>query len=96
MMIAVPVSWHIGSNTASRDVGVLEEIIGDELVVVGGLRIVEDRAQLLEMRGPQQVVDVGERGLGERAQRLAGHHDDLLAHDFLHAHPIGGNLAVGR
>ncbi len=86
-MMAVPVSW---------DVGVLQEIIGDELVVVGSLRIVEDRAQLPEMSRPQQVVDVGEGGLGERTQCLAGNHDDLLPHDLLHPHAVERNLAVGR
>ena len=42
------------------------------------------------------MVDVGKRGLRERAQRLAGDDDDLLAHDRLHAHAVGGELAVGR
>ena len=55
-----------GQHAAGGDVGVLEEIEGDELVVVGGLGVVEDGAELLEMARPQQVVDVDERGFRKR------------------------------
>ncbi len=96
MMIAVPVSWHIGKHAAGRDIGVLEEIVGDELVVVGRLRVLDDRFERREMRGAQQMIDVGERRLRERPQRLARHHQDLLAHDALDPHAVGGDFAVGR
>ena len=51
------------------------------------------------MRGPQQMIDVDERRLGERAQRLALDHQHVAAHDLLDPHaalaaPI--DLAVGR
>ncbi len=58
-------------HAAGGDVGVLQEVEGDELVVVGGFLVVEDVAQLLQMPRPQVVVDVDERGLGERAQGVA-------------------------
>jgi hypothetical protein len=48
MMIAVPVSWHIGSTPPAANVGVLQEVEGDELVVVAGFLVVQDRAQLLQ------------------------------------------------
>ncbi len=48
------------------------------------------------MRGPQQMIDVDEGGLGERAQRLARHDQHVVAHDFFDAHAVGGELAVGR
>ena len=47
-------------HAAGGDIGVLEKVVGDELVVVGRLRVVEDRAQLLQVPGPQQMIDVGE------------------------------------
>ena len=53
---------------------VQEEIVGDELVVRARLRVVENAAQLLEVRRAQQVIDVREGGLGERAQRLVRDH----------------------
>ena len=55
------------------------------------------------MRGSQQMIDVGEGGLRQRAQRLARHHQHLLAHRALDAdaqgaagRTINGELAVGR
>ncbi len=50
-------------HAAGGDIGVLEEIEGDELVVVAGFLVVEDAAQLLQMPRPQIMVDVAERGL---------------------------------
>src|SRR5262249_58794944 len=74
----------------------VEEIVGGELVVVAGLRVVEDRAQLLEVARPQQVVDIGERRFRERAQRLAFDHDELVFARAFQPYAIGGELAVGR
>ncbi len=83
-------------HAAGGDVGVLEEIIGDELVVGASFRVVEDFAQLLEVRRPQQMIDVGEGGLGQRAQRLGRDHQHVAAHDFFHAHAGGAELSVRR
>ena len=47
-----------GQHAAGRDVGVLQQVVGDEAVVRRRLRIVEDRRELREMARPQQVVDV--------------------------------------
>ena len=48
------------------------------------------------MRGAQQMRDIGKRRLGQRAQRLARHHQHVLAHDVLDAQAVGGDFAVGR
>ena len=48
------------------------------------------------MRGPQEVIDVGERRFGERAQRLARHDQHLFAQRTFDAQPVGGELAIGR
>ena len=65
MMIAVPGPGH-RQYAAGSDVGVLQEVEGDELVVVAGLLVVEDRVELLQMPGPQVVIDVAEGGLRQR------------------------------
>ena len=52
------------------DVGVLQEIEGDELVVFRRLRIVEDLAQLGKVTGAQIVVDIGEGLLRQQAHAL--------------------------
>ena len=85
-----------GQHAAGRDIGVLEKIVGHELVVVARLGIVEDRAQLLEMPGPQQMINVAEGGFGERAQRLAFDHHELSAAHALEPHALARELAIGR
>ena len=79
-------------HAAGGDVGVLEEIKGDEAVIIGGLGVVEDGAQLLEMPWPQQMIDVAKRRLRKRAQRLARDHDDILAHDLSTRTPSAESL----
>ena len=54
-------------HPARGDVGVLEQVIGDELVVRRRLGVVEDFLELGEMAGPEQVVDVDERLFGDEA-----------------------------
>ena len=83
-------------HAAGGDVGVFQEVEGDELVVVAGLLVVEDRAQLLQMPRPQIMIDVAERGLAERPQRLARHHQHLLAEHLFDPHALGRDLLVGR
>jgi hypothetical protein len=83
-----------GQHAARRDIGVLEKIVGHELVVVARLRVVEDRAQLLEVPRPQQVIDVAECRFRQRPQRLALDHDEIAAPHALDPHPVGAELAV--
>src|SRR5882762_6057910 len=48
------------------------------------------------MPRPQIVIDVAERGLAERPQRLARHHQHVLAEHLFHPHALGRDLLVGR
>ena len=57
-------------HAARGDVGVLQKVVGDELVVRRRLRIVQDRGELLQVARPQQMVDVDEGLLGEAPQGL--------------------------
>ena len=54
-------------HATGGDIGVLEEVVGDEFVVIGGLGVFDDVLEAGEVSWAQQVIDVGERGLGERA-----------------------------
>ena len=83
-------------HAAGGDVGVLQEVEGDELVVVAGLLVIEDIAQLLQMPRPQIMIDVAERRLRQRPQRLARHHQHVLAQHLLDPHALGGDLLVRR
>ena len=84
-------------HAARRDVGVLEKFIGDEPVVIARLRVVEDGAQLLEMTRAQKMIDVDERGLRERAQRLRRNHEHVLAENLLDLHGLcARDLAIRR
>ena len=53
-------------------------------------------AQLLQMPRPQIVVDVAERGLGQGPQRLARHHQHVLAQHLLDPHTLAADLLVRR
>ena len=57
-------------DAAGRDAGVLQQVAGDELVVRAGLRVVQDRPQLPQVRGPQQVRDVVHCRGGELREHL--------------------------
>ena len=57
-------------HAARRDGGVLQQVEGDEAVVVARLRVVEDLAQLGQVIGPEEVGDVAHRRRGERGDRL--------------------------
>ena len=83
-------------HAAGGDVGVLQKIVGDELVVVACFLVVEDVAQLLQMPRPQVVVDVDERGLASARSASRDDHHHLLAHHRLDPHAVGRNLLVGR
>ena len=61
LTIAVPVSWHDRQHAAGGDARVLQQLERDEAVVGRRLGVVEDRAQLREVAGPQEVRDVAHR-----------------------------------
>ena len=82
-------------DAAGRDIGVLEKIVGDELVVIRRFRVLDDGLERAEMRGAQKMIDVGEGGFRQRPERLARHHQYVLAHHLFDAHAVGRDLAVG-
>ena len=84
-------------HAAGGDVGVLEEVfaVGDEFVVIGSLGVFDDVLERREMRGAQQVIDVGEGGLGQRAECFARDDQHVFAHDALDLHAVS-DFAVGR
>ncbi len=83
-------------HAAGGDVGVLEEIIGDEFVVIGGFRILDDRFKALQMRRAKEMIDIGEGRFRERPHRLALHHQHLFAQDFFDAQAFGRDFSVRR
>jgi hypothetical protein len=70
------------------------QIHGDEPVVPAGLGVVDDRAQLGEVAGPQQVLDVPDRFLGQRRQRLGRDLEKRPPGAFDHADPVRGDKPV--
>ena len=84
-------------HAAGGDVGVLQQVVGDELVVRGRLGIVEDLRELGEMARAQQMVDVDEGLLARAADRLARDAQHLAVAELLAREtPSRAELAVGR
>ena len=83
-----------GQDAAGGDVGVLQEVVGDELVVRGRLRIVEDRGELPQMARAQEMVDVDEGLLGEGPDRLRRDRHELAPAEPLDPHAVAAELAV--
>ena len=83
-------------HAAGGNVGVLKEVERDELVVIAGFRVVKDVAQLLQMARTQVMIDVAEGGLRQSSQRLARHHQHVLAQHLLDPHTLGRDLLVRR
>ncbi len=83
-------------HAAGSDVGILQEVKRHELVVVAGLGVVQNLAQLRQMSRPQIMIDVAEGGFRQRAQSLARHHQHVLAHHILDAHALARDLAIRR
>ena len=59
-----------GEHAAGGDARVLQQFERDEPVVRRGLGIVEDRRELREVAGPQQVRDLVHRGTREQRERF--------------------------
>ena len=85
-----------GQHASRRDVGVLEQVEGDEAVVGARLGIVEDVAQLLEVPGSQQVLDVADRGRGEQPQRRRLDLQEGSSTCLDGGHTLGREQPVGR
>ena len=93
--IAVPVSWHMGS-TPPAAMRVLQQVERDEPVVGRRLGVVEDRPQLREVAGPQQVGDVEHRPAGQQRQRLGVDLDEPAAAGGEGRDVVGGEQLVRR
>ena len=61
MTIAVPVSWHIGSTRPAAILAFFSRSKATKRSLGGGLGIVEDVAQLLQMAGAQQMRAIDDR-----------------------------------
>ena len=83
-------------HPAGRDVGVAQQLEGDEAVVLRRLGVVDDRTQLREMGRPQQVRDVVEGGAGHPAEHVGVDRQQLAAVDGDGGHAVGAQLAVRR
>ena len=82
-------------DAAGGDVGVLQQVEGDEPVVRARLGVVEDPLELGEVAGPQQVLDVLHGGEGEGPERLGldGEERAVTERDLPDA--LGRDEAVG-
>ena len=78
------------------DARVLQQLDRDEHVVGRRFGIVEDRGELGEVAGPQQVRDVEHRGLGEQRERLGLDLQEAAAAGLERRHVVGGEQAVRR
>ena len=84
MTMAVPVSWHIGSTPPAETQALRSRSVATNRSFGRGLGVVDDRAQLRQVRGPQQVLDVvhgladerGDRGRVDLQERAARGLDD--------------------
>ena len=94
-MIAVSGILTHRQYAAGCDIGVLEKVESDETIVLGGFGIVQDRCQLLEMSGPEQMVDIAEGRFGKKAQTVHIDRQDLLATEFLDADMLVGQFLPG-
>ena len=84
-----------GQHPAGCDVGILQKVIGDELVVVGGFGIVENRGKLFQVARSQQVVDVHEGLFRQQPQGFGFDRKHVLALEGIDGNQIGCQLAVG-
>ena len=84
-----------GQNTACRNIGVLQEIEGNEAVVFGGFGVFQNGTQLGQVSWPQQMVDVTKGRFGQHPECCRVHGQDFLALKGLDARKIAIQLAPG-
>ena len=85
-----------GQDTACRDIGVLQQVEGDETVIVRRFRVVEDFGELPQVVRAQQVVDIAEGLLRQQGKRLGIDLQDRLAVKIDRTDVIAGQLAIRR
>ncbi len=92
--IAVPVSWQLGSTPPAAIDAFRKQLEGDEPIVVRRLGIVEDRSQLCQVTGPQEVRDVAHRLGCQQGQDGRIDLEELASRGFDGAHAVAGEKAV--
>ena len=83
-------------HAAGGDIGVLQEVVGDEFVVIARFLVVEDRTQALEVLRPQVVVDVVKGLFRQNSHCTPRDNDELLAECTFDANAGNFELAVLR
>ncbi len=70
--------------------------IGDEAVVVGRFGVFQNPCKLLEVAGPQEMVDVREGRFRQKAQSFGFDGQNILSLESVDRDEIGAELAIGR
>ena len=96
LTIAVPVSWHDGRIPPAAMHAFFKQLERDEAVVGRRFGVVEDRAQLGEVAGAQQVRDVEHRPAREQRQRFRLDLDERAAAGRERRDVVGGEQLVRR
>ena len=96
MTIAVPVSWHIGSTPPAAMLAFFSRSRATNLSLADASGSSRIRTQLLEVRRPQPVRDVAERGLREQGERLGRDLEERASGGVHRRHALGGEQPVGR
>ena len=94
--IAVPVSWHDGRTPPAAMHAFFSSSSATNAVVGRRLGVVEDRRELREVAGPQQVRDVVHRLPGQQRQRLGIDLQEAAAAGLERRHVVGREQAVRR
>ncbi len=81
-------------DAAGRDVGVLEQVEGDEPIVGARLGVGQDVRQLLQMPGSEQVLDRCDGLEGQDSQGFGFHLQELAPGGLDHADPLACHEAV--
>ena len=78
-----------GQDTAGRDVGILQQIPCDEMIVGRGVLVVEDTGELLEVPRPEKMRRIIESLRRQFCQAGALHGKDIGPVEFFQADMVG-------
>ena len=81
-------------DAGTRDVGILEQGERDHAVVVAGFRVVQDRGDLLQVRGTQEEVDVVKSLRAQQRQRFGRDGQHVLSLELFDADMLGGQQSI--
>jgi hypothetical protein len=83
-----------GQHASRRDAGVEQQVTGHEPVIRARLGIVEDRPELAQVAGAEQVCDVPHGGLGQQAEHPGIDLEKGLPERLPRFDPVSRDLAV--